>query len=52
MKLEIIECDKCGKDCSGYEDHAVVQYPKGVQKFLCMGCAEKVFAKESEAVCD
>ena len=48
MRLEIIECDKCGKDCSDYEDHVVVQYPKGVQKFLCIECANAVFAKENK----
>lgn len=46
MKLEIIECDKCGRDCSDYENHVVVQYPKGEQKFLCRTCADAVFAVE------
>lgn len=48
MKLEIIECDRCGKDCSDYESHVVMQYPRGGQKFLCKECAEAVFTKESE----
>ena len=48
MRLEIVECDLCGKDCSEYGEHVVVQYPYGGQKFLCIECANRVFGVTEE----
>jgi DNA-directed RNA polymerase subunit RPC12/RpoP len=50
MELTIYKCDRCGVDCSAYENRVVVNFPYGETKHLCLDCATKVFEKEeSEA---
>lgn len=52
MKLSIYQCDKCGADCSAYEQRVVVGFPFGEQYDLCIKCVRKLFPekKESEVV--
>jgi hypothetical protein len=49
MKLEIYECDKCGDDCSTYENRVIVHFPFGEQQDLCMKCARKLFPEQKES---
>ena len=43
MKLTIYQCDKCGEDCSKYDERVVVSFPRGEQNDLCIKCAREIF---------
>ena len=48
MKLTICQCDKCGADCSKYEERVVVYFPYGKRHELCIKCARKIFPDKKE----
>lgn len=51
MEITIHKCDKCGADCSKYNERVVVYFPYCEQRDLCIKCAREIFTdkKESEA---
>ena len=53
MKLTICQCDKCGADCSEYEERVEVSFPRGEQRDLCIKCAREIFPERKKSeVCD
>lgn len=49
MRLSIYQCDKCGADCSEYEERVVVLFPLGEQHDLCIKCAREIFNNKEES---
>ena len=49
MNLSIYQCDKCGVDCSKYEERVVVSFPFGEQHDLCIKCARGIFQPKEES---
>ena len=48
MKLSIYQCDKCGADCSNYEDRVWVRFPFGEAYDLCMKCAREILPEKKK----
>ena len=48
MKLTICQCDKCGADCSEYEEMVLVSFPYGERHDLCIKCAREIFPDKKE----
>lgn len=48
MELTIYQCDKCGADCSEYENRVVVNFPYGKRYDLCLKCAKELFPEKKE----
>ena len=49
MKLIICQCDKCGADCSEYEERVLVSFPYGERHDLCIKCAREIFPDKKES---
>ena len=49
MNLTIYQCDKCGADCSKYEERVVVAFPRGEQYDLCIKCAREMLPPKDES---
>ena len=49
MKLTICQCDKCGADCSEYEERVLVSFPYGERHDLCIKCAREIFPDKKES---
>lgn len=49
MNLSIYQCDKCGADCSKYEERVVVAFPCGEQYELCIKCAREILPPKDES---
>ena len=49
MELTIYQCDKCGADCSEYEERVVVCFPLGERYHLCIKCAREIFPDKGDA---
>lgn len=49
MNLSIYQCDKCGADCSEYEERVVVAFPFGEMHDLCIKCAREIFQPKEES---
>lgn len=48
MKLTIYQCDKCGADCSEYENRVMIYFPHGEGHELCIKCAREIFQDKEE----
>ena len=48
MKLTIYQCDKCGADCSEYDNRVTVYFPYGEMRELCIKCAREIFQDKEE----
>ena len=49
MELTIFQCDKCGEDCSEYENRVMVYFPHGERHEICIKCAREIFPNEEES---
>lgn len=48
MKLTIYQCDKCGADCSEYENRVMIYFPHGEGHELCIKFAREIFQDKEE----
>ena len=48
MKLTIYQCDKCGADCSEYENRVMIYFQYGEGHELCIKCAREIFQDKEE----
>lgn len=49
MQLSICQCDRCGADCSAYENRVRVYFPYGEQYDLCIKCAREIFPERKKS---
>ena len=49
MNLSIYQCDRCGADCSAYENRVRVYFPYGERYDLCIKCAREIFPEREES---
>ena len=51
MQLSIYQCDRCGADCSAYENRVRVYSPYSERYDLCIKCAREISPRERKARC-
>ena len=49
MQLSIYQCDRCGADCSAYENRVRVYFPCGERYDLCIKCAREIFPERKKS---
>ena len=49
MELTIHKCDRCGADCSKYNERVVFDFPYGERRDLCIKCAREIFKDKKKA---
>ena len=49
MQLSIYQCDRCGADCSAYENRVRLYFPCGEQYDLCIKCAREIFPERKKS---
>ena len=49
MEITIHKCDKCGADCSKYNERVVFYFPYRERRDLCIKCAREIFKNKKKA---